>query len=310
MAIKNFITKKYEDHEFMFKFGTALKFVFISLGFMLSTLLFTFMLLKIDLIYLTTLGFSVAEENQELFYHFVYGAVIENAHYVILVFIIIFSIGYYLSIIMIRPFKMISAHCEQRQNEKEKHYKPDYFSDLKLLTSFSFFFFSKIDKANNIGKYEKDEIPYEFTRIHKPIFEKNFFINYSLILVIFALLSSVGIVLLNNSIRELILIFTGKFFSIKSVGGPVVRYFIEEQFAVANLGVIFFISLHFFVYCLFGIHLYSKVSGPAFAVFATMRSFLKGHYHNRIHLIGYAYLRDDCRRINKYLDYIQKKYNL
>ena len=309
MIIKKIILKKYEDHEFMFKFETGLKFVAISLGFLLTTLLFTYLFLKMDLIYLMTRGYSETHEFKDLFYSFIYASLVNKIQYLVLVLFFIFFIGFYLSVIMMRPFRMISRHCEARLLENKECYRADYFSDLKLLTSFSFFFFSKMDKAENIGKLEKDEIPYEFTRIHKPIFEKNFFINYFLILVFFALLTSFGIVVLNNSMREQVLIFATKVLSTKEAGNPEVHFFLEEQFSVANIGISFLICIHFFVYCLFGIHLYGKISGPSFAIFATMRSFLKGNYHNRIHLIGYVYLRDDCRKINKYLDYIQKKYN-
>lgn len=309
MFIKKIIMKKYEDHEFMFKFETGIKFLSISICFTFAIFFFSYLLLEIDLIYFMTHGYSEANEFKNLFFSFIYASLIDKVPYLALVFLFIFLIGYYLSVIMIRPFKMISRHCEERMLDKKQHYKPDYFSDLKLLTTFSFFFFSKIDKAEIIGKLEKDEVPYEFTRIHKPIFEKNFFMNYFLILIFFAILTSFGIVIMSNSIREQILYFALKTFPARDASSLGIRFFLEEQFSVASTGAWFFITTHFFVYCLFGMHLYNKISGPSFAIFATMRSFLKGNYNNRIHLIGYAYLREDCRKINKYLDYIQKKYN-
>ena len=180
-------------------------------------------------------------------------------------------------------------------------------SDLKLLTSFSIFFFSKIDEAKIKGKLERIDVPQDFTRIHKPVFEKNFFFNYIFVIVIFALLASLSILIMNNVIREQIFLLSQKLLSTKSSGsGKAIRYFIEEQFTVADIAVYFLMGVHILMYCLFGVHLYGKVSGPAFAVFATMRSFLKGNFHSRVHLIGHYYLREDCRKINKYLDYIQK----
>lgn len=306
MSIKDVILKRYEDDEFMFKFGTGLKFIAISLGFMFSVLLFTYLLLKINLIYFVAHGFPRAAEFQEAFYDFVYSSVIDEIPYVLLAMIFIFCLGFYLSSIMIRPFKMIGKYCEERLAGTTHYYSPDYFSDLKLLTSFSVFFFSKIDEAKNRGSLEKIDVPMDYTRIHKPVFEKNFFFNYLFIIAIFALLTSVGIFVLNNIVREQIFILSQKFLTGHLVGNKEIRYFMEEQFSVSDIGVYFFICLHILMYCFFGIHLYGKVSGPAFAVFATMRSFLKGNYHNRIHLIGYSYLRDDCRKINKYLDHVQK----
>lgn len=307
MKIKTIVLNRYNDDEFMFKLMTGVKFVLISLGFTLAVILFTYLLLKIDLIYFLAHGYPGASEFQEAFYDFVYSSLYDEIPYVIVAMIFIFLLGFYLSSIMIRPFKVIGQYCEERLNNKEHYYSPDYFSDLKLLTSFSVFFFSKIDEAKLRGKLEKIEVPTDFTRIHKPVFEKNFFFNYLFVIVIFALLASVGIFALNNAIREQIYLLSQKFLSANVLGSSKgIRYFIEEQFSAADIAVYFFILFHILMYCLIGIHLYGKVSGPAFAVFATMRSFLKGNYHNRVHLIGHYYLRDDCRKINKYLDYIQK----
>lgn len=310
MKIKSLFVNSYNDEEFMFKLSTGLKFVFISLGFTFSVLLFTYLLMKIDLIYFVAHGYPGAVEFKEAFYDFVYSSIVDETPYMILAIIFIFCLGFRLSSIMIRPFKVIGKYCEERLSDnKTNYYSPDYFSDLKLLTSFSVFFFSHIDEAKSRGKLEKIEVPHDYTRIHKPVFEKNFFFNYLFIIIIFALLASVGIFIINNVIREQIFQLSQKFLNggALAVGsGKGIRYFIEEQFSVANIAVYFFIVMHILTYCLLGVHLYGKISNPAFAIFATMRSFLKGNYHNRVHLIGHYYLRDDCRKINKYLDYIQK----
>jgi hypothetical protein len=265
------------------------------------------LLIRIDLIYFVANGYPGAVEFQGAFYDFVYSSLIDEIPYVTMSMVFIFCLGFYLATIMLRPFKVISRYCEERLSNKTNYYTPDYFSDLKLLTTFSIFFFSHVDDAKNKGRLEKIEVPKDFTRIHKPIFEKNFFLNYFFIIVIFALLASVGIFVINNVIREQIFQLSQKFLSNSAIaGGKGIRYFIEEQFSVADIAVYFFLGLHVITYCVFGLHLYGKISGPSFAVFATMRSFIRGNYHNRIHLIGHYYLRDDCRKINKYLDHIQK----
>ncbi len=308
MSTFKLIKEFYENDEFMFKLSTGLKFVFISLAFTLSVLLFTYLLLKINLLFFVANGYPGATEFQDAFIDFVYSSLYDEIPYLILAIIFIFLLGFYLSGILIRPFKVIARYCEERLEDREHYYTPDYLSDLKLLTSFSVFFFSKIDEAKAKGELGKVEVPSDFTRIHKPVFEKNFFFNYLFIIMIFALLASVGIFAVNNAIREQIYDLSRKFLSSAHLISHKqdIRYFIEEQFNVADIAVYFFICMHIVVYCLIGVHLYGKVSSPAFAVFATMRSFLKGNYHNRVHLIGYSYLRDDTRKINKYLDYIQK----
>ena len=292
----------YEDDEFMFKFGMGTKFLLVSAVCTLSVLLFTYLFLRIDLIFFVANGFPGAVEFEDAFYDFVYSSLYDGIWIVGVSGILIFILGYYLSSVMIRPFKAIGTYCEDRMNNKINYYTPDLFSDLKLLTSFSVYFFTKIDESKVKGKLDKMDVPHHFTRIHKPSFEKNFFFNYVFIICIFALLSSLGIVTINNEIRDQVFELSRKFL----VNHKQALYFLERQFELANIAVYFFVGLHLILYVLLGFHLYAKIATPAFAVFATMRSFLKGNFHNRIHLIGFYYLRDDCRKINKYLDHIQK----
>ncbi len=302
--LANKVRNLYNDDELMFKVGMGVKFVGVSFLCTVSVLLFIYLYIKIDLIFFVANGYPGALEFQEAFFDFIYSSLYEEFLVCLAYGVFIFCLGYYLSAIMIRPFRAIGQYCEDKMNDKKNYYEPDFFSDLKLLTSFSVYFFSKIDQAAIIGKMNtiKEEIPQHFTGIHKPNFERNFFFNYFLIVAIFGLLSSVGIIVLNLEIRDQIFELAYKFFPKNSQ----VTFFLEEQFKIARIGVNFFVILHLMIYLILGVHMYSKVAIPAFAVFATMRSFLKGNYHNRVHLIGFYYLRSDCRKINKYLDYIQK----
>ncbi|RPJ72124.1 MAG: hypothetical protein EHM20_14105, partial [Alphaproteobacteria bacterium] len=177
MSIYKVVLNRLDDEEFMFKLGTGLKFMGISMGFMLSVLLFTYLLIKINLIYFMTHGFPRAAEFNDAFYDFVYSILIDKIPLVVAAMFFIFWLGFYLASIMIRPFKVIGRYCEDRLAgvSATSNYSPDYFSDLQLLTSFTGFFFSKIDEAATKGKLERIEVPASFTKIHKPVFEKNFF---------------------------------------------------------------------------------------------------------------------------------------
>jgi len=302
MKLVDSLKSTWENDELMFKISTGFKFLMVSVVCTLSVLLFIYLFLRIDLIFFVANGFPGAAEFEDAFYEFIYSSLYDAIWILGLGGIFIFTLGFYLSSVMIRPFKAIGQYCEDRTMEKENYYTPDFFSDLKLLTSFSVFFFSRIDESKIKGKLDKIEIPNHFTKIHKPIFEKNFFFNYLFIIVIFALLSSIGIYAINNEIRDQVFELSRKFLT----NSKQAQYFLESQFQLANIAVAFFVGLHLIIYLFLGFHLYSKIASPAFAVFATMRSFLKGNYHNRVHLLGFYYLRDDCRKINKYLDQIQK----
>ena len=302
MSMIDTLKPYFEDDAFMFKVKTGSKFLMVSAICTLSVLLFIYLFIRIDLIFFVANGFPGAVEFEDAFYEYIYSALYDGIWILGLGGVFIFSLGYYLASVMTRPFKVIGQYCEDRMNERKNYYTPDFFSDLKLLTSFSVFFFSRIDEALIRGKMERIEIPNHFTKIHKPTFEKNFFFNYLFIIIIFALLSSLGIYTINHEIRDQIFELSRKFLT----NNKQALYFFEQQFQLANIAVTFFVCLHLMIYMLLGYHLYSKIASPAFAVFATMRSFLKGNYHNRVHLIGFYYLREDCRKVNKYLDHIQK----
>ena len=299
---KERVMRHLDDEEQMFKVGMGMKFLGVSVICTSSVLLFTYLLIRIDLIFFVAHGFPGALDFKEAFVEFIYSSIFDEIVWIVLSGFFVFALGYYLSGIMLRPFKVIGQYCEDKISDKKNYYSPDFFSDLKLLTSFSVFFFTKVDEGVIKGKLGTIEIPNHFTRIHKPNFEKNFFFNYLFIIAIFALMSSLGIIALNLEFRDQISDLARRFLANNNQA----TYFLDEQFIIADIAVYFFVTLHLLLYFLLGVHMYSKVATPAFAVFATMRSFLKGNYHNRVHLIGYYYLRGDCRKINKYLDHVQK----
>lgn len=294
--------KYLNNDELMFKLSIGMKFTLLSGLFALIVTCFTYIILKIDLLFFEVHGYVMDSVYQDTFYEFVFSNIVDLLPWIFVFFIILFISGFYIGTIMMRPFKLIGKHCDERLNDQNRFYEPDYLSDLKLLTSFSSFFFARVDEAKVKGKLEIVNIPTDFTNIHKPILEKNFFINYAFLIVIFALLASLGIFFLNNEVKDKVMIFATKV----ARNNIQVKSFIERQEDVESKAIMGLLITHMTINILFGIHLYNKIASPAFAVFATLRSFLKGNYHNRIHLIGFYYLRNDCRKINKYLDHVQK----
>ena len=84
-----------------------------------------------------------------------------------------------------------------------------------------------------------------------------------------------------------------------------VSKFLGQQSFILDDLVIMTVELITTAYIILGFHLYSKVSGAAFGIFSTMRAFMKGNHFSRVHLVGYAHVRDSTRKLNKYLDYVQ-----
>lgn len=295
--------KYLKSEEGVFRIVVGLKFMLTSFFCLMSIVLFSLLLTKINVNFFISQGFPGASEFQDALFDYILMSINYEFAWAIFGLLIMFIAGFYLSGIMLRPFKGLSSYCDSVVEENSNCYGPDFLSDLKLLTSFTVYFFDKIERAVAEKKLEKIEVPDQFTKVHKPIFEFTFFLNYFFVVIIISLISAIGIVILSFEIQNIILELAHRFLS----GDPKVKYFFIEQFKISNIAMGFFLVLHFILYIMLGFNLYSKISTPAFAIFATFRSFLKGNLHNRIHLLGFYYLRNDCRKINRYLDFVQKK---
>jgi signal transduction histidine kinase len=92
-------------------------------------------------------------------------------------------------------------------------------------------------------------------------------------------------------------------------GQKTVSLFLGEQNFILDDIVTLTLIMTAIFYVILGFHLYAKVSGAAFGIFSTMRAFMKGNHFSRVHLVGYAHIRDSTRKLNKFLDYIQNTLN-
>lgn len=297
------INKKFElSDEMLFKCLVGALFVFVSLFCLLSVIFFNYIAIRSSAIFLLQHSMDKTDVFFNDLISFISSGLLDESWVVFIIMILAFFVGYYLAYTMIRPFKLIAAYCQQKTNQKS-YQSSDFISNLKLLSQISYFFFAQIDLAYAKGKLKPVEIPENFTKIHRPKFEIGFFINYFLVVIIFAFISTSGIIYINSFIQEMVILLSKKFYL---EGGPV-NFYLDKQFEIMNFYLYFLVSTHVLVYILCGYYLYSKVATPAFAIFATMRSFMKGNYGNRIHLVGHSYLREDCRKINKYLEAIEKE---
>jgi len=215
-------------------------------------------------------------------------------------------LGWYVSSLILRPFKLIGDYCDQVLKGEKAEYNQDLFTDVRLLTSFCDYFFNCMENALKNKLFTPLEVLKKYQKIHAPVFEKSFFIQFFLLILVTSVAGGIGIYYLTVEIyMDLIAL------SIQALKSePVGRYFFSEQkeifIQIVNIVMVIYLVMNFFL-CM---HFHSLISGPAFAVFSTMRSFLKGNFDSRIHIIGSRYLRDHIMKINKYLEYIQKNVEL
>lgn len=292
----------WKNDEAKFRLYTSLKLTSIPILSFLATFSFFWVLLNMNLIFFRANEYRGIAKFEEIFFDFLSSSLLELLPYgaVLLIFINITSI--YISDILLRPFRLIGEYCEKRNNGEEASYNPDFFTDLRLLSQFSEFCFSYIETAELNKKLHSVAIPKKYTRIHKPVFESTFFLHY--ILYILASLLAVSIALYSFAVGlyEDIIILANQTLP----NNPAINLFLGDQKVIIDHIIWIVMGITAIFYLGLASHLYNSVASPAFAIFATMRSFLKGNYDQRVHLIGFPFLRPQTRKLNKYLDWVQK----
>ncbi len=290
------------DEEIRFRLFNALKITSIPIitFVILSVLLSLF--IKMDIVFFKAHGYANFEQFNEVFVDYILSQLLEYCAIITAFFFATLCFGIYLSELLLRPFKVIGDYCEAYVEGKKTSYDPDFFSDLKLLTRFSEWFFNTVDISLQNGKLNPIEVPDKFTRIHKPVFETGFFIQFSLLVLMSSICTAVLFYEIIGGVHQQVVKMAIEILP----NNHEIQYFLLNQTTILNDILIGGLILHAVCYFLMGINLYQKVSAPAFGIFATMRSFIKGRYDSRVHLIGFYYLRPQCRKLNKYLAEIQK----
>lgn len=306
-TLSNFLIsfkKGLSDEEVRFRLYTTLKIIIIPTIFLLIISSFIAVLLKLDLYYFESNGLiGTFSAQKNIFYDYFFSELSDYLPYVGLFYIILTFLSLYVSDMLLRPFRAIGEYCEKKTKNEKASYDVDFFADLKLLTQFSDFFFSSIEQSLKAGKMDSVVIPEKYTRIHKPVFEKAFFIQFSALIFISVICTSIALYILGVELHDSMIQLAFK--TLKP--SKEISHFLRQQSDILSMYIFGGIILHTLLYFYLAFNLYQAVATPAFGVFATMRSFLKGNYSSRVHLIGFTYLRGHCRKLNKYLDYIEQK---
>jgi len=216
--------------------------------------------------------------------------------------ICLFFIGVYVGWLILRPFREIGEYCERALENPNTPYNVDEFSNFRLLTGFSAFFFEFLRDSRKKGELPEQSIPPQYSKIHAPRMDLIYILHFGLLLLIISICSAVFIIETSDGIFQSMIKLAEKTLNQPEI---VNTYFSYQSFILEELVVltVFFIGL---AYTLLGLHLYDRVSGAAFGIFSTMRAFMKGAHFSRVHLVGYSYIRNNTRKLNKYLDYVQR----
>jgi len=292
---------KSDDTKFVVLTGIKVSSISLLINFIIYTCLFEVM--RLNYVFFRSQGFPDFQDDQ-VFFNYITSEALENLPVLFLFHIFLFFIGTYLGWLILRPFRMIGDYCEEIIENPEAIYMVDEFSTYKLLTRFSEFFFEFLRDSREKKQLPTNTVPPQFSKIHQPVTDRVFMLHFGLLLVIIAISSSVFIIENGSAVfHSMIELASKTLTSSKDFN----RFLNAQDFVMDDL-----ISLTIFLittlYLGLGVHLYGKVSGAAFGIFSTMRSFMKGDHFSRVHLVGYAHIRDNTRKLNKYLDFAQNNF--
>lgn len=291
-----------EDSRFILITGIKVSLIAFAVTMFVSYIIW--LMMSMNNVFFEANGFFNITELRQAYFDFILTKIVFKLHYFLIFFVILFFMGMYVGWILLRPFQEIGKYCEQIIEDKNATYSPDLFSDYKLLTRFSEFFFLYLKDCEKKGELFEGTIPPQFTKIHGPVFDKVFFFHFLLFILMILITSTYVILFATVEIHDGIVDLA---IQTLAANGKSMGYFLKNQIYIFESVQIITVLLLSFFYLLLAFNLYSKVSGAVFAFFSTMRAFMKGNYHSRVHLIGYGYLRPQGRMVNKYLDYISRK---
>ncbi len=303
LIVQSRLVFRSEDSKFLL--FTGIKITTISLFTFFCSFYFLLQVLRLNFVFFEAKGYPKLEVLEQAWFDSVIGESLENLIYIFFFHVFLFFIGIYVGHIILRPFRAIGDYCKEVLENPNAVYKVDDFSTYKLLTHFSEFFFEYLRESRKRGVILANSIPPQYNGIHKPVYDKVFIFHFVFLLLIVGISSTVFIIETINSIYGSMIELALKTLKYDP---SVSDFFLKQNFIYDQI-VFITIGMTIFLYLVLGLHLYSSVSGAAFGIFATMRSFMKGNYFSRVHLIGYSYIREHTRVLNKYLDYIQNNYD-
>jgi hypothetical protein len=292
---------KSEDSRFIMMVG--FKVSGISFGITLVIYWFLFQVMRLNYAFFKSHGFSEFHEGSTFYDHIIAEA-LNNIPLFFAFHILLFFIGTYVGWLILRPFRTLGEYSETVIESPYTLYRVDQFSTYNLLTRFSEFFFEFLRESRKRNEILNHSIPPQYSKIHKPVLDYIFMLHFGILLIIISISSAVFIIENSTSVYESMVELATKTLSNEK---GISRYFSEQLFILDDI-VRLTVTLIIFSYVLLGLHLYAKVSGAAFGIFSTMRAFMKGNLSSRVHLVGFAYIREHTRKLNKYLDYIQNNF--
>lgn len=276
ISIKKFFSSKnfFSNNDSRFELRTALQVVAIPL---IGLLFFAFTFWQF-LSSIQSFFFALGIENSEgLFFDFIFSGLSDQFPYLVLYFALIFFVGSYLSILLLRPFKKIEDYCEHSLEHPEAYldFETSGLENKKLLSHMSLLFFQFMAMCRQSQLYEPQIMDEKIEQVISPRPDWVFYFQYFTILMIIALFCGVGLYVFTVDTFDAIVTLAQQ--GSKNYSSLINSYLTHQR---EYLDYIFFatISLVVILYIILCRHIVEIVNGVSFAFFRYMRQIMRGDF--------------------------------
>ena len=142
----------FKEDESRFVIGCGLKFSGIFLGSLTLIYYSLWILLSINSIYFESFSKDLPIDLKDSFLQLIFSKLYLYFPEFFACTILLFFVGLYVGKVLLRPFEQIGSYCEKKTLGEAAEYNPDQFTDYKLLSRFSEYFFTDFQLIKKISK--------------------------------------------------------------------------------------------------------------------------------------------------------------
>lgn len=299
------LKNSYSSEDSKFVLYTALKIVGIGIFNTVICAIAIALIVKVNSLFFEAHGFPRTDILRQAYYDYLFSSAYNYLPQLFVAFIVLFFMGVIIAKKMLKPFKNIADYATLAIEDENAEFSVENFSDFRLLSRFSEYFFNYIHLCRKESKLKTHALPPQYKGMHKPVFDRVFFFHFSILIGVMCTYTLVVVSGVSADIYEQLVNMALKTLQ---TDNPAVLSFLSRQLELFDYINWLTIFTTLSLYIILAIHLYNSIAGAAFGVFSTLRSFMKGNYSARVHLIGYVYVRPYTRQLNKYLDYLERNY--
>jgi hypothetical protein len=284
-----------------FYLSTSLRVTVVPVLSLIFTSYMFWIFIQMTYVYFRSNGFGRMEVIEDAFYDYLFSQVLSYFVYLFFAIIVVFFIGYLISVLLLRPFSNIADHSRGVLKGNLEEYEVDSLNSKKVFTIFTAQFFDFIQSAIKHKKIKPVHIPEKYLSVSGPTVDVVFYIQYMSILFIIAICTSVGLYMFTVDLHQSIVQL-----AIKHLGSgnqSVATFFTAQEYILVSIQIVS-TAFMFILYIIISRSFVQQVEGVSFHFLRVMREIMRGNYNARVRLRFNDPGQESAKTFNHLLDVI------